>query len=84
MKKTRSGSWPDPEIPTFDKNDIMVPPWIKYPNLPKGSMGWRMGQGEMYLDDFIKWYHSNTRQKRAEIMNTYKEPEDWQGFYENK
>lgn len=75
------GPWPDPEISTFDPNGIMVPPWVKYPNLPKGSMGWRMGQGEWYIEDFYRWYYSNPRKRRVEIMSTYKEPEEWKGFY---
>jgi hypothetical protein len=58
------GPWPDPEIPTFDNDGIMVPPWVKYPNIPKGSMGWRMGQGEIYKDNFLKWYSSNSLQKQ--------------------
>jgi len=37
--------FPDPEIPSIDAGGLMIPPWIKYPNLPKGSVGWRMGVG---------------------------------------
>ena len=83
MNNTVVGCWPDPEIPTFDENGIMVPPWIKHPNLPKESMGWRMGQGEGYLNDFITWYYANPRKKRVDIMRLYKEPNDWNGFYKH-
>ena len=84
MTTNVSEPWPDPEIPTIDDGGIMVPPWIKYPNLPIGSMGWRMGQGEIYIDDFYSWYFSNPREKRVEIMNKYKEPNEWTGFYKRK
>ena len=80
----RTDPWPDPEIPSFDESGVMVPPWLKYPNLPKESMGWRMGQGEAYLDNFRKWYFSNAREKRVEIMNKYPEPKEWKGFYKYK
>ena len=73
--------WPNPENPTFDNDGIMLPPWIKYPNLPKESMGWRMGQGEDYMEQYLKWYYANPRSKRVEIMNKYKTPEDWSEFY---
>lgn len=81
MNRNVVGPWPDPEIPTFDDQGIMVPPWIKYPNLPKGSMGWRMGEGEWYLGEFLNWYYANPRKKRVEIMNKYREPKEWSGFY---
>ncbi|MCB0337393.1 MAG: hypothetical protein KDD62_13850, partial [Bdellovibrionales bacterium] len=50
-----SGPWPDPPIPDFDEENFMVPPWIKYPNLLRGSMGWRMGIGEDYRERFDTW-----------------------------
>jgi hypothetical protein len=77
----RVGPWPDPEIPTFDADGFMVPPWIKYPNLPKGSMGWRMGMGEWYIEDFRRWYSGLPRERRVAVMDAYEEPDDWKGFY---
>ncbi|MBN1663969.1 MAG: hypothetical protein JW943_10245 [Deltaproteobacteria bacterium] len=84
MRNEEVRPWPDPEIPTFDSEGIMVPPWIKYPNLLKDSMGWRMGQGESYIDDFYRWYYSRPRKVRVQIMNKYKEPEAWSGFYKRE
>ena len=45
-----SGPFPDPEVPDLDSAGRFVPPWVKYPNLRRGSMGWRMGAGEWYLN----------------------------------
>ena len=75
------GPWPDPPIPDFDGNDLMVPPWIKYPNLPRGSMGWRMGLGESYLEQFDAWYNRQHRDTHKSVWSEYPEPSDWQGFY---
>jgi hypothetical protein len=34
----------------------MVPPWIKFPDIPRGRIGWRMGAGEDYWNSFAGWY----------------------------
>jgi hypothetical protein len=34
----------------------MLPPWVAFPMIPRGSIGWRMGPGEDYISDFYKWY----------------------------
>lgn len=31
------------------------PPWVVHPDIPAGSMGWRMGVGETTADDFWSW-----------------------------
>ncbi len=31
------------------------PPWLEHPQIPNGSMGWRMGYGESYLMDLYAW-----------------------------
>ncbi len=86
MAESRIASepWPDPEIPSFDENGIMVPPWVKYPNLSRESMGWRMGQGETYMDEFRAWFYGkNSRQQRVKIMNIYPATDNWEGFYKS-
>lgn len=37
-----------------DKNGnlLMAPLWLMYPEIPNGSIGWRMGYGEGYAMDF--------------------------------
>ncbi len=59
----------------------MIPPWIKYPNIPIGSIGWNMGIGEAYIDEFLKWFYSKAKNERVEIIRKYPEPEDWDNFY---
>ncbi len=81
--KSVVGPWPDPEVPTFDTMGYMVPPWVKYPNLPKASMGWRMGLGEEYWGQFQSWWWRQLRETRKKVRVTYPEPQEWADFYHN-
>ena len=77
------GPWPDPEVPDIDAHGLMVPPWVKYPNLPKWSMGWRMGQGEHYkCDRYPAWWAGQPRPIRLRVRTKYREPPDWAGYYQ--
>lgn len=61
----------------------MVPPWVKYSNIPYGSVGWRMGTGEGYLDSFKEWFKSRDREIQNAVMKAYNDHNDWEGFYTN-
>lgn len=67
--------WPDPEIPDNDPEGMRVPPWVKYPNLPKASIGWQMGMGEEYWDNFRDWWSRQLRETqlllRTDILNRW-------------
>ena len=44
----------------------LLPPWIKYPGMPRFSIGWRMGNGESYNDMWNEWIqHLDQGQKIA-------------------
>lgn len=60
----------------------MIPPWQKYPEIPLGSLGWRMGRGEDYWIEFEKWFsHLDLDEKRRYAIEN-PEPESWRGrFY---
>jgi hypothetical protein len=77
----KADGFPDPEIPSVDIEGLMVPPWLKYPNIPRRSMGWRMGVGEQYLEEFASWWQKQPREKRNAVKQTYAEPADWAGFF---
>ena len=38
-----------------DHTDEMLPVWLQYPEIPQGSIGWRMGYGEAYSSEFYDW-----------------------------
>jgi hypothetical protein len=78
--ETWSGLFPDPPIPDLDDEGWLVPPWIKYPNIARRSMGWRMGMGEWYRDKFREWWSQQPNDLRLKYKTKYVEPDDWNGF----
>lgn len=68
-------------MPDFDSEDLKVPPWIKYPNIPLGSIGWRMGSGDYYWDCFIGWWKLQDINTQLQIKIKYPAPEVWGDFY---
>lgn len=81
-RKRTIGPYPNPEIPNFDGGGLMVPPWTKYPNIPLGSLGWRMGSGEDYWYGFRSWWFDQDSRTQQQLENKYPEPTGWDGFYE--
>jgi hypothetical protein len=79
--------FPDPPISDFDDEGMMVPPWAKYPNLPRRSIGWTMGVGEEYLGNFRAWCSSHLHvpsgagdEMYRRYRHKYIEPPEWKGF----
>lgn len=47
--------------PELKQGKYPAPNWLVYPEIPRGSMGWRMGYGEAYsMNSFIFKYHNKT------------------------
>ena len=65
---------------TLDIASEMVPPWQKY-DFPHGDLGWRMGKGEGYLDEFLKWWNSKSVEEKRRYAEEHPTPPDWEGFY---
>ena len=75
--------FPDPPVPEIDSEGLMVPPWVKYPAIPLGSIGWRMGEAEGYWDDFRAWWLQQPQEVRQRVQSKYSEPVEWLGFYKD-
>ena len=60
------------------------PPWIAFPDMPRGSLGWRMGDGEEFWSQFDHWYCRLQPTHRDRYAVQYPEPEGWAGFYARK
>lgn len=56
---------------------IMAPVWLKYPNIPQGSIGWRMGYGEAYSMEFQQWFHTLNKEQQAEYDKKFPVPVCW-------
>lgn len=63
-------------------NRQMEPPWLRHPDIPAGSIGWRMGRGEEYYDQFYQWFSALPAGEQAAFRRKYAEPRGWKGFYE--
>jgi hypothetical protein len=60
----------------------MKPPWLEFPMYPPGSMGWRMGHGEKYREEWDAWFAKLwPMELREEYAAQYPEPEEWRGYY---
>lgn len=63
---------------------MMQPPWIAFPHIQRGSIGWRMGPGEDYWSEFSDWYQGLSPTRRKLHAQEYPEPQGWSGFYARK
>jgi hypothetical protein len=59
----------------------MEPPWVKHPNIPAGSIGWRMGDGEHYYDRFYRWYSALSDPEQDAFANANQPPSGWGDLY---
>lgn len=60
----------------------MDPPWRKYPDIPAGSIGWRMGSGEEYYNEFYRWFSGLSGAEQAAYSLANKPPSGWHNLYD--
>lgn len=60
----------------------MKPVWAAFPDIPWGSIGWRMGSGEDYCGEWRGWYCKLDELDKRAYKNQWPEPEPWKGFYD--
>lgn len=49
----------------------MAPLWIKYPEISESSIGWRMGYGEAYAEEFYDWFYALSKEKRKNLKKSF-------------
>lgn len=59
----------------------MQPPWIAFPDIARGSIGWRLGDGADYMDAFHRMLDALAPHDRTEYEANHPEPPDWHGLY---
>jgi ribA/ribD-fused uncharacterized protein len=59
-------------------NQLMAPLWLMYPNIPNGSIGWRMGYGEEYAMDFYSWFDNLKEDEKKNYMEMFPKPKTWE------
>ncbi len=57
----------------------LVPPWVKHPEIPRRSLGWRMGSGEWYLWMWRRWWDGLSAEAHKEYVARWAPtaPADW-------
>jgi len=58
---------------------IMPPPWMALPEIERGSIHWRMGIGEAYLEKWGPWYRRLSEDEKKEYLRLFPEPLPWLG-----
>ncbi len=53
---------------------IILPHWLAYPEIPAGSIGWRMGGGEWYLMKSSEWYDNLDEDEKIEYQKLFPVP----------
>jgi len=66
----------------IEDGETPLPPWLMIPEYGPISMGWRMGSGQEYLVEFVRWFRELEDSRRVNYMNDYPEPVEWSGFYD--
>ena len=65
------------KLKQFTLNNPMPPPWLMYPEIPLGSIGWRMGYGENYLDHFNQWFSNLNKNEQDQYDLLFPKPKHW-------
>lgn len=58
-----------------------LPPWIRYPDIPRYDTMWRMGYSEDYWHSFWNIFKSLPLNERSAFQKNFPEPKDWEGVY---
>ncbi len=67
----------------LDGQGFPLPFWKSHPQIGRGSIGWRMGDGEDYAIAWHRWYAELGRDVRRQYQKQYPEVGDWAGFYDS-
>lgn len=59
----------------------LPPTWMMYPNIPQGSIGWRMGYGEDYLGHYYAWFQNLSDLDQARYEEMFPAPVFWNSPY---
>jgi arsenate reductase len=74
----------DADIATeLAEHGTLVPPWHKFSEIPRRSIGWRMGSGEWYMWMWQRWHSSLDPAARAEYVTRWQPecPPQWSDWF---
>ena len=59
--------------------DLVLPPWITFPNMSQQDLFWRMGFGEDYITQWASFYYETDMKM---YQQNFPETSEWVGFYD--
>jgi hypothetical protein len=59
------------------KRSDLQPPWHRFPAMPAGDIGWRMGDGETYLCDLTARLAGMSANDRRRWLQAIEIPDEW-------
>ncbi len=62
----------------------LVPLWVCHPEIPRYSIGWRMGPGEWYAWMWARWWEGMDEASRAPYRAHWPAPEGWIGWFDDE
>jgi hypothetical protein len=68
-------------VAEVDDEGLLIPPWVKYPNIRRGTHGWEAGYGGEYMSRFHEWWGAQPADVRGRAMDKYKDAGEWSGFW---
>lgn len=72
------------DCPSLKGIKLMAPLWLAYPDIHPYSIGWRMGYGEEYKDEFWDWRDTLSSEQGEEYDALFPAPPIWSDpEYEN-
>lgn len=60
-------------------SDIVLPPWLAFPEIDQHDMFWRMGLGENYMYVWSRYYLA--LENKSNYHKYFPVPESWRGFF---
>ena len=64
-----------------ERQATKLPLWLAFPEIPRYSIGWRMGVGEDYAMEFGEWWETLSAEAQQAYQQRYPEPAGWRGWY---
>lgn len=65
----------------FTIDNPMPPQWMMCPHIGVGSLGWRMGFGEVYAEKQTIWYCKLTDYEKQDYQEMFPPPKVWSWYY---
>lgn len=62
----------------FTIENPMPPEWLMYPEIPLGSIGWRMGYGESYVMYRYSWFDKLSNDEQERYNELFPKPKMWE------